>query len=80
MADPHPLQERLDKLSAQIERQIQIATDWKLALRTGIIIGFGTTIGAAILVSVLITVLKPFEKTVIIGPALERLTTPRNNR
>lgn len=47
--------------------------DWKLALRQGLLAGFGGVVGATLLVSLLITVLKPFEQLTVLKPALERI-------
>lgn len=63
----------LRELNDRLDRQIQISTDWKLAIRNGMLIGIGTTLGAAILATILIALLRPFRSFELLGPTLDRL-------
>jgi hypothetical protein len=82
--DPSPethslLQEirKSNELTAELIRQRR---DWRLALRQGMIAGFGGALGATVLVSAVIWTLRPLERLGAIGPAIERLTTALERR
>ncbi len=45
--------------------------DWRLPLRNGFLAGMGGVLGATVLITVLLSVLKPFES---VAPWLERVT------
>jgi tetrahydromethanopterin S-methyltransferase subunit F len=80
MAEDHPnndaivqMVEELRKSNDLLREQIRISRDWRIPLRNGLASGLGTVIGATLLVSILLGVLKPFEKIETLGPGLERL-------
>lgn len=53
---------------------IQIQKDWKHAIRQGVLAGLGGVLGATIVVSVLLSALKPFERLTVLKPTLEKIS------
>lgn len=70
--------EQTKRQNELLERHISYLSGWKVPLRNGLITGMSTVIGATLLISLLVWILKPFERFV---PALEqisqKLETPR---
>jgi len=58
-----------------LEEQIRLQRDWRVALRNGMASGLGALVGATVLVSVLLWVIRPFEEFKLLRPALERLAS-----
>lgn len=49
-------------------------TDWRMALRQGLMTGLGSVIGATLLVSVLIWVIQPLKRLDALKPTLEEIS------
>lgn len=71
--DLSELKERLDKLNANLERDIHSRSSWKLALRNGLLGAIGGVVGSSILVGVVAHFLKPVLDIGQLRPLLERL-------
>ena len=65
--------EALQKNNQLLEQLVKNQSNWKLAIRQGLMTGFGTLVGATLLVSVLVKILKPLEKLDVLKRALERI-------
>jgi transposase len=65
-----------------MERQIANHRNWRLAFRNGLVAGLGTILGMTVLVSILVSALKPFKKLETLGPMIDRLdqTLQERNR
>ena len=61
----------LDRNNELLERLLAQGKDWKLALRNGMIAGLGGVLGATLIVSILLSVLRPFQS---VAPWLDRIT------
>lgn len=48
-------------------------TNWKLQLRQGLITGFGTAIGATVLISLLLWIIQPLKQLEVLKPTLDRI-------
>jgi len=72
----------LDRNTVAIERRTLQASDWKVALRNGLLAGLGGVLGATLVVSLLIWILQPFKEFGPLKPTLDRLTEAleQNNR
>lgn len=64
---------RLEEHNALLTRQLAYAQNWRIILRNGIIAGLGGVLGATLVVSVLMGVLRPLQGLDRLGPILERL-------
>lgn len=63
--------EQNNKLLQRLNHRIG---DWKWLLMRGVLIGFGTVVGATLVVSIVVAILQPFQSLDGLGPAIERLT------
>lgn len=61
---------RTNRLLAQL---LKARTNPRLAVRQGVLTSLGGVIGATVLVSILLWLLKPFERLELLAPTLERL-------
>jgi hypothetical protein len=68
---------RANELTAQLIRN---QTDWKLAFRNGLVTGFGTVVGATVLVSLLIWLLQPLRQLQFLKQPLDRIATELEQR
>ncbi|MEQ1823777.1 MAG: DUF5665 domain-containing protein [Fimbriimonadaceae bacterium] len=59
---------------------LRLQKDWKHALRQGMVTGLGGVLGATLLVSLLLSVLKPFERLEMFKPSLERIAEQLERR
>lgn len=78
--DIEKLYQELSRSNELLQQHIRQHRDWRLALRNGIASGFGALIGATVLVSLLLWLLRPFEEIKLLRPALERLATDIEKR
>lgn len=53
--------------------QIRIQKDWKHSFRQGVLAGIGGVVSATLLVTLLMALLKPFERLTVLKPSLERI-------
>ncbi len=67
------VKKELEKSNALFEASIKQRSDWKLAIRQGLLTGFGSVLGATLLVSILVWALKPLQQLDILKPSLERI-------
>lgn len=70
------LRDDLKRLNELLERQNRLEErrlDWKTSLRHGLLVGLGSVIGATILVSLFVWLLRPFQRVDFIRPAVERV-------
>ncbi len=81
------LQATIERLTGRIDRQnelldlyIRNQTSVKARLKAGLWTGFGTVIGATLLVSLVVLALKPLAKTDWIGPIVDKVITVLENR
>ena len=77
--EPEILEElrRTNDLLAQLVRTHR---DWKLQLRQGLLTGLGGVIGATLLVSLLLWILKPFSGLDALKPTLENISNQLERR
>jgi hypothetical protein len=61
------------RANSLLERRIELALDWRIALRNGMIAGFGGVLGATIVVSIAFAALRPLQSIERLGPILQRL-------
>lgn len=61
---------RANKLTSEL---ITVHRDWKLALRQGLLAGLGGAIGATVLVSMIVWLLKPLERLDFLKEPLDRI-------
>lgn len=74
MEDEARLAAALNRNNELLLKRIQVMEDWKLPLRNGILAGIGSAIGATLIISILVWLMKPFQAIEPLKPALERLT------
>ncbi len=67
------VKKELEKSNALLEASIKQRSDWKLAMRQGLVTGLGSVLGATLLVSILIWILKPLQQLDVLKPSLERI-------
>jgi hypothetical protein len=60
-------------LNANLERDIHSRSNWKLAMRNGVLGAVGGLVGSSIVFAVLVHFAKPLGQIVELRPALERL-------
>ncbi len=65
------LETAMDRNNELLERLLVQGRDWKLALRNGLVAGVGGVLGATLVISLLLSVLKPFKS---VAPWLDRIT------
>ena len=68
------LAEALEQNNRLLKRLNHHVGDWKWLLFRGILVGFGSVVGATIVVSLLVSILQPFTAFEGLGPAIERLS------
>ncbi len=66
------LAKQLERMGDLLERDIKMRS-WQVALRNGLLAGLGGVIGATLVASLLISMLRWFSPIQGIGPALERI-------
>ena len=71
--DVNALTLELKKTNKLLADLVRSRTDWKIALRQALWTGFGGLIGATILVSILLTLLKPLGGLRGLKPTLDEL-------
>ncbi|MBS1706230.1 MAG: hypothetical protein JST40_10175 [Armatimonadetes bacterium] len=67
------LAQELRELNRLLQIQIEHQQSWKLALRNGLLAGLGGVLGATVVVSLLLAVLKPFKSLDALGPVIDKL-------
>jgi hypothetical protein len=70
----------LRKTNVLLAQRHESASDWKIALRNGLMFGVGSAIGASVLVAILLSILKPLERIEAIKDPIERLATELQHR
>lgn len=68
------LLQELRRTNELLARMIKVHTDWKVQLRQGLLTGLGGVLGATLLVSLLLWVLKPFEGLDALKPTLDNIS------
>lgn len=68
------LLQELRRTNDLLARLVRTHNDWKLQLRQGLLTGFGGVIGATLLVSLVVWVLKPFEGLEALKPTLDNIS------
>jgi len=71
--DDAKLAEAMRQSTAAIERQVRALKSWWLPLRNGVLFGLGGVIGATLVVSIIVAVVKPLERIAPIAPLLARI-------
>ena len=66
--------------NALLRERIRLLLDWRIAARNGLIAGFCGAVGATLLVSIAIAIIKPLEKIDALKPALEKIGQGLNAR
>ena len=61
---------RSNELTIQL---IKVKQDWKLAMRNGIMAGFGSVVGATVVVSIIIQIMQPLKQLEILKPSLDKI-------
>lgn len=64
---------QLEATNRALDRLISVQTDWRLALRMGLMSGLGTVLGATVLVSVVVWALQPLKRLEFLKPSLDRI-------
>lgn len=67
------LTKALNRHSDLLERQIRLSLDWRITFRNALLAGAGGVIGAALIGSLMIWILKPFESIGPLKPTLDRI-------
>ncbi len=63
----------LARANELLEMHIAVHRDWKLALRNGLLAGLGGVIGATLVVSILLAILRPLQRLESLGSVFERI-------
>ncbi len=63
----------LARANELLAKHIALQRDWKLAVRNGLLAGLASVIGATLLVSILLTVLRPLQRLERLGSVFERI-------
>jgi hypothetical protein len=78
-----PNQSSISELAGEIRRAnnlfekfVHDRSDWKIPLRNGLLAGLGGAIGATILFSLLVWLIKPFDRWDILGPSGKQIARP----
>jgi hypothetical protein len=61
----------LKKSNLLLRQQVHLSRSWKIPLRNGVLAGFGGVLGATVLVSLLVLLLRPF---VSASPVIQNLS------
>jgi hypothetical protein len=69
------LTDALNRHSDLLERQIRLSLDWRITLRNALIAGAGGIVGAALVGTLLIAILKPFQSISPLKPTLDRIAS-----
>jgi len=67
-------------LRLAIERQIAQQRDWRIPMRNGMLQGIGAALGATVVVSLALWVMKPLERIDAFRPVLEKLSEELSKR
>lgn len=82
--EPNPkieeLCRQLEETNALLAMHLALAKNWKIRLRNGLLTGLGGVIGATLLVSIFLGVLRPLQGLTRLGPILERIERDLDNR
>ncbi len=68
---------RGNELMAELVRNQK---DWRIAFRNGLLAGLGGVIGATVLVSTLVWIMKPLQRLEVFKPTLERIAQELERR
>jgi hypothetical protein len=64
---------QLEVTNRTLDKLIAVQSDWRLALRMGLISGLGTVLGATVLVSLVVWALQPLKRLEFLKPSLDRI-------
>lgn len=71
---------QIERTNALLAEQLALAKNWKVAMRNGLAAGLGGVIGATLLVSLTLGVLRPLQGLDRLGPILERIERDLDRR
>lgn len=65
--------EELRKNNELLARMVHNQSNWKLALRQGLVTGLGGFLGATVLISLLLWIIQPLKQLEVLKPTLDRI-------
>jgi hypothetical protein len=71
---PDDLLSEIRRTNVLLAKLIRTNTDWRLALRQGLMTGLGGVIGATVLVSIMLWLIQPLKRLDALKPTLERIS------
>lgn len=74
------LVEELKRANLLLAKYVYNQRSWKLALRQGLLTGLGATIGATLLVSLLLWILQPLKHLELLKQPLDRISQELEKR
>ncbi|HLK15064.1 MAG TPA: hypothetical protein VKT78_09685 [Fimbriimonadaceae bacterium] len=70
----------MERLNANLERDVRSRGSWKIALRNGIVGAIGGLIASSVLIAILVHFSKPLQQISELRPTLERLAQQQSGR
>lgn len=74
------LVEQIRQQNVLMEKQLRFARNWRVQMRNGLIQGISFAVGASILVSAIIWLIKPLRGIEALRPAIEQLSDELQRR
>ncbi|MBX3114518.1 MAG: hypothetical protein KF836_08125 [Fimbriimonadaceae bacterium] len=74
------LAEQIRQQNILLEKQLKFGRNWRVQMRNGLIQGFSFAVGASILVSTIIWLIKPLKGIEALRPAIEQLSQDLQRR
>lgn len=74
------LAEQIRQQNILIEKQLKFARNWRVHMRNGLIQGISFAVGASILVSTILWLIKPLRGIEALRPAIEQLSQDLQRR
>jgi len=71
---PDDLLTEIRRTNLLLAKLIRTNTDWRLALRQGLMTGLGGVVGATVLVSLMLWLLQPLKRLDALKPVLENIS------
>lgn len=65
--------EEVRRNNALLEERNALLKDWRISLRNGLLTGLGGVVGATVLVTLTLTVIRPLQSVESLRPILERI-------
>ncbi|QYK54273.1 MAG: hypothetical protein KF824_05090 [Fimbriimonadaceae bacterium] len=74
------LAEQIRQQNILLEKQLKFGRNWRVQVRNGLVQGFSFAVGASILVSTIIWLIKPLKGIEALRPAIEQLSQDLQRR